>query len=121
MINKETLRTNTHRAKRRQDAKDYLGNVCALCKSDKDLEFDHIVPALKEFNISEAIANNKAWAKLVVELDKCQLLCSDCHEDKTTKEQSVDHGEGITGKKNCHCSLCAPLKKEYMKQWHEAH
>ena len=116
--NKESIRTNNHRAKRRQESKDYLGGLCALCKTSDDLQFDHINPEEKKFTISDAIANNMSWVKLVEELDKCQLLCVHCHKQKTISEQEVEHGGGITGKKNCYCDLCSPLKKQYMQEWY---
>lgn len=116
-MNTETLRTNNHRAQRRIQAKNYLGAKCRFCSSIDNLEFDHIDPKTKSFNISDAISNNKAWTKLVLELDKCQLLCHDCHKEKSDEEQSVNHGEGLTGKKNCSCDLCKPLKQKYMKNY----
>lgn len=46
----------------------YDVNSCAL-------EFHHVGD--KEFEISDAI--NKSWEFLKKELDKCILLCSNCH------------------------------------------
>lgn len=69
--------------KRRLLAKTYLGGVCVVCGTEKDLEFDHVDPQSKEYSISEGIAKHFAWNKLVLELDKCQLLCKVHHWEKT--------------------------------------
>jgi hypothetical protein len=64
---------------------------------------------------------DKPWVILIDELSKCQLLCNDCHLDKSKLEGSlgtVDHGGGISGKKNCPCVLCKTRKAEYMKNYH---
>jgi hypothetical protein len=56
-----------------------------------------------------------------LEVRKCALRCKECHKKKTSAEASVEHGGGLTGKRNCYCDLCAPLKKAYMGAWHKAH
>lgn len=57
--------------------------------------------------------------RLQAELKKCQLLCHDCHREKTLKEISVDHGEGLSGKKNCPCAPCKQRKSEYMVEYNK--
>jgi transposase-like protein len=73
--------------KRRREFKikaiSHKGNKCQLCKIHYDgsnaIVFDfHHVDGEKEASISYMFANN-AWEKIVKELDKCQLLCSNCH------------------------------------------
>jgi len=41
------------------------------------LEFHHLDPKEKEIKISDNTTHT--WEKLVKELDKCVLLCSNCH------------------------------------------
>ena len=53
----------------------------------------------------------------MVELAKCQLLCQPHHLEKTIRERSVGHGEGLTGKRNCRCELCGPLKLAYNREF----
>lgn len=89
-----------------------LGGSCAECGGLSDLEFDHIEPKEKTFNIGRALTS-ASESKLAGEMRKCQLLCQNCHRDKTNSEQSVEHGGGLTGKKNCLCELCKPLKLRY--------
>jgi hypothetical protein len=102
-------------AQRMDEAKDLLGNKCALCGSTKDLEFDHIDRSTKSFTISTWIAR-KRWSAILQELAKCQLLCRDCHERKSLDEQGgpAKHGS-LTTYSHHHCR-CVPCKKA----WNEA-
>jgi 5-methylcytosine-specific restriction endonuclease McrA len=61
-----------------------MGGKCQICSYDKThkaLEFHHIDPTEKEMAFGETRANNVKWAKLVEELRKCILLCSNCHKE----------------------------------------
>jgi hypothetical protein len=60
----------------------YKGGKCEKCgynKCIKALQFHHIDPADKKINLSASLANNHKWEKVQEELDKCQLLCANCH------------------------------------------
>jgi 5-methylcytosine-specific restriction endonuclease McrA len=59
---------------------------CIAC-GERDpivLDFDHI--ANKEFGISVALRRGIRWSAIVQELQKCQILCSNCHRRKTARE-----------------------------------
>ena len=61
---------------------EYLGGKCMKCGYDKciaALEFHHRNPEEKEFGISRY--QNFSWSRIIVELDKCDLLCSNCHKE----------------------------------------
>jgi hypothetical protein len=82
------------RKNRRIWAISYLGGKCAECgyveipdKVDRKekLEFDHIDPKTKSFTIGTNIDCRKE--KLIVELNKCQLLCFRCHWIKTRHDR----------------------------------
>ena len=73
-------------SKWRRDAKikaiEYKGGSCAvcgysLCKSA--LVFHHVDPSKKDFPISSAAIHG--WDKMKTELDKCVLLCANCHAE----------------------------------------
>lgn len=100
---------------RRQMAFEILGNKCWKCKSTENLEIDHIYNWDKRFNFAKFW--NIAIHKFIKELEYCQLLCQDCHKEKTIKEKSVPHGGGISGKRNCKCLPCKTKKAEYMKNY----
>ena len=48
------------------------------------LEFDHIDPKTKD--MKENNFANMSWDKMFVEIEKCQVLCSNCHKVKTFGE-----------------------------------
>lgn len=60
---------------------EYKGNKCERCGYDKNitaLEFHHLDPSTKKFTISDTHRN---WEELKKELDKCILLCANCHRE----------------------------------------
>lgn len=99
---------------RREAALVQLGGTCALCGATENLEFDHVDRTTKRGEISRLFSRGEARYKQ--ELEKCQLLCSSCHRAKSAAEIAVDHGGGLTGKRNCRCPLCGPLKKAYARR-----
>lgn len=75
--------------KNKQKAIDYMGGKCSKCgynKSNVALEFHHVNPAEKEFTISAGY--NKSWQKIKHELDKCVLLCANCHRELHNNENN---------------------------------
>jgi len=87
-----------------------------VCGATEKLELDHVNRETKKRDIGKLLAG-ASEAIYLREAGLCQLLCRKHHREKTTKEQSVSHGGGLTGKKNCLCDLCRPLKNAYSKQW----
>lgn len=80
--NKEHIRTSQREGKRqrKEEAIAYLGGCCFLCKNTfhpSVYEFHHIDPATKDYNPSKMLQFTKE--KLLAELDKCLLLCANCH------------------------------------------
>ena len=73
--------------------KDYIllylqNNSCVMC-GESDilvLEFDHLNPKDKCFNIGESTNNRYPLFKVIEEINKCQVLCSNCHRRKTIKD-----------------------------------
>jgi hypothetical protein len=79
--NQCTSNTGTQRQKEKKlQAITYKGGKCQKCGYDRckdSLQFHHLDPKKKEFRI--ATGRGKSWAKLKVELDKCLLVCANCH------------------------------------------
>jgi len=74
--------TKTRQKRLKQEAVNYLGGKCQVCNYDKyvgALEFHHIDPNTKEFSIG----HNKMYSmeRIKKELDKCLLLCANCHRE----------------------------------------
>ena len=66
----------------KQQCVNYKGGKCQKCGYDKciaALEFHHLDPSQKEFAIS--VSRQLNFNKVQQELDKCQLLCSNCHNE----------------------------------------
>ena len=74
-------RIKERKKKHRQECLDRLGGKCITCGTTSNLEFDHINPNLKQFKISCHLS--LSLNKLFEEVDKCQLLCKQCHIKKT--------------------------------------
>ena len=77
--------------KRREKIKElsleYKGGKCEKCgysKSKRALSFHHIDPTQKEFTVS---SSNKSWDRVKNELDKCVLLCMNCHMELHDEEE----------------------------------
>lgn len=72
-------------AKRRRKLKllaiEHLGGKCSRCGYDRcvqALSFHHKNPNDKLFGIS-AKGITRSWASVQKEIDKCELLCANCH------------------------------------------
>jgi hypothetical protein len=69
--------------RRRSDktaAIEYLGGKCVDCGEDRNIpalyDFHHLDPSKKDFSIGKSAL---VFESLKKELDKCILLCSNCH------------------------------------------
>lgn len=64
--------------------------ACAHCHLEITLEnwmvfeWDHIDPTIKSFQLSNSRAHSVE--KILKELEKCQMLCSNCHQKHTYNE-----------------------------------
>lgn len=80
--NKEHVRTKQREDKRNRKllAIEYLGGKCDTCKEafhPAVYEFHHTDPSTKDRDPSKMMA--LSWERLEKELDKCKLLCANCH------------------------------------------
>jgi hypothetical protein len=72
----------TWRKRRKLKCIEYMGGSCEKCGYDKSpaaLEFHHRDPNTKDFGMSEG--ENRSWDKTMVELDKCIMVCANCHRE----------------------------------------
>lgn len=54
---------------------------CARCPEDHPatLHFHHRDPSKKEYLISKMVGNGMSWEKILEEIEKCDILCANCH------------------------------------------
>ena len=77
--NKRTADSGRQKVKQ---LKEEYGGKCTRCGYDRcmdALEFHHRDPSVKEFHLGEARGRN--IEKLRQELDKCELVCRNCHTE----------------------------------------
>jgi 5-methylcytosine-specific restriction endonuclease McrA len=82
------------RVRRRKRLLDFCEQVkvergCFLCGSKTDLTFHHIDPATKSAEVKKMVRNGRTFAKTIEEINKCVVLCNDCHVEL--------HKQGIDG------------------------
>ena len=69
--------------KNKKDIIEYKGGCCEICKIkseySKIYELHHKDPSIKEFQISNK--RRILFNKCKKEIDKCHLLCSNCHRE----------------------------------------
>jgi hypothetical protein len=61
---------------------------CIDCSNQdwRVLEFDHRNPEQKEFNIADSV--HLSEEKIQREIDKCDILCANCHRIRTIKQRN---------------------------------
>lgn len=76
---------NAYQNKRRKLMVIEIGKIksekgCAKCgeRHPACLEFHHLDPSVKEFNMAE-VSTRVPRAKMLAEIEKCIVLCSNCH------------------------------------------
>ena len=75
-------RTADKQIQKVKDLKEEYGGKCVRCGYDKylgALEFHHTDPTVKEFHLGEA--RGRKVEVLRQELDKCELVCRNCHAE----------------------------------------
>jgi hypothetical protein len=76
------MKVTTFHRKMKLKAIEYKGGKCQVCgyaKSAASLTFHHRDPSQKDFAISGRVVG---WSKMQPELDKCDLLCANCHSEE---------------------------------------
>ena len=78
-----SIQTIDRQRKLKQLAIDYKGGCCEKCgykKYNGALDFHHLDPTKKDFTIAK-IRHTGFTEKVKKELDKCILVCSNCHRE----------------------------------------
>lgn len=91
---KNCLKVNYHSRSLnfKQQCVDYKGGKCQVCEYDKclsALEFHHIDGKSKEFILAKGYRYGFG-DKVKAELDKCHMLCANCHREHHHNERLQD-------------------------------
>lgn len=73
--------TSSYRKNIKKRLIEYKGGECQICgynKCQDALEFHHLDPSKKDYNIS---GGTKSFNTLKSEVDKCILVCANCHRE----------------------------------------
>lgn len=79
------MAVSRRRRKVKERAIEYLGGqckICGYCRYQGALDFHHIDPATKDFGIGQ-YGHSRSWERVKEELDKCMLVCANCHREIT--------------------------------------
>lgn len=85
---------NRHRRKLKETLVTYKGGKCEECgysKSMRALQFHHTDPTQKDFGIGKRTVSD--LNKIFKELDKCRLLCSNCHLEEHERLDSINQDQ----------------------------
>ena len=96
------------RKKVRLMAVQYKGGQCSRCgysKCVEALEFHHLDSSQKDFGISEK-GYTRSWERVREEIEKCILVCANCHRELHTSSQLLrESGDETAGELR---EACAP-------------
>lgn len=79
---------NERRIKIKEKSLEFKGGKCEICgysKSKRALSFHH-VNGKKEFSLSGS--HCRKWESIVAELNKCMLVCANCHMELHEKDDN---------------------------------
>lgn len=91
-----SCKSNVKRFESKERGIQYLGGKCVKCgynKCNGALHFHHINPLEKSFDISANYCRNGETFRK--ELNKCQLLCANCHAEEHWNENSENREQTI--------------------------
>lgn len=96
---------------------------CANCGSTNNLEIDHVDKNSKDPRLRRRRSLSSIWSwseeNRATELAKCQVLCHDCHTEKSYRErgyQHAQHGTRSMYEKGCRCAQCKRAMADYSAQ-----
>lgn len=106
---------------------EYKGGSCSICgysRCASSLVFHHVDSSEKDFNIGKK-GETRSWNRVVKELDKCVLVCQNCHgeihsglikKDDIKNETLHSKTHNILDKQNENvCLTCGKLLKNKTK------
>lgn len=107
----------------RKEYIELLGGECVSCGTVENLHFDHIDCNDKAITVGQLL--NFSKEKVLAELEKCQLLCAQCHTEKSREEgdfwkrkERARHGTiHYYQYYKCRCDPCREAINKYNREW----
>lgn len=83
-MSKQSERVKRWRKLTKRKLIEAFGGKCSCCsyfRCVEAFEFHHLDSKQKDAHSGQMTANPRAWTKIVAELKKCILVCSNCHKE----------------------------------------
>lgn len=79
---KQYVRMERREAEIKKKLTEYKSNLKCDCGENHPscIDFHHIDPKQKEISICKAVTNGWGWERIMKEIEKCKVLCSNCHK-----------------------------------------
>lgn len=105
---RQQVRDRRRKLKQRYRAYKETLSCCECGHSGKDnawsLDFDHIDPDNKVASVSHLVTSGYGWERVMEEIEKCRVLCANCHRKKGYHEHRLNE---LTGE----CTAVKPRPK----------
>lgn len=91
-------RVSLRRERNQQWVVNYLNGKQCPCgvKDPRMLAFDHIDPSSKTANIADIISKGRKLETLKAEVEKCRVLCHNCHMLHTMEQNGGSYHDKMT-------------------------
>lgn len=80
---RRTKQRNEDLRARINNAKDVPCADCGIRFHPVCMDFDHLPEYEKSYNISTMLRHRMAWESIQAEIDKCEVVCANCHRYRT--------------------------------------
>lgn len=97
----------------REKVLDILKSGCKDCgnKDTRVLDFDHLPGHPKKHNVSSLISEGYSWDIVLAEIQKCEVVCRNCHAIRTIERDPRDHRNKRSMPQELRLAEALPLKE----------
>lgn len=87
--------------------------VCGYCDCLRALSFHHRIPKDKKYNLDLRTIGNRKWSIILEEVEKCDLVCMNCHAEIHDKETCKKYLEYEKRHKDSSIEICINCGKDF--------